>query len=166
MKQLLQEQSGLQPKLNWMKWRKISWLALGAMVLVLSHQNCAPAQGGSGAPSNSLSGSSPVTIIDSDKAGMELSFNSSSVLANSALTVIDVPGNCSSTQEGAVLGWKLEDASGNELSSGLSPCSNSQFMVNIASAQSLQCGVNYQVIAQLGAGAPAQISVSRDCSSN
>ena len=97
---------------------------------------------------------------------MELSFNSSSVLANSALSELDVPGNCSSAQEGAVLGWKLEDASGNELSSGLSPCSNGQFLVNIASAQSLQCGVNYQIIAQLGAGAPAQISVSRDCSSN
>ena len=154
-------------KQNWMKWRKISALTMLMGVLILSHQNCAPATMMTGTPglsgSGDISGGSPVSIIDNNKAGMELSFSTSSLQASSSSSVISIQGNCSLTQDGAVLGWKLDDASGNQIASGLAPCSEGQFSVNVESAQSLQCGSIYQVVAQLGAGDPAQIAIVRGC---
>jgi len=152
---------------------KKSWLAslglLGLLMLV-SHQNCAPTKLSNAAMAGASPSEAPmpVTIIDSSKSGAHLSFQFSEVQVQSQATTVPLVGSCDRSQEGATFGWTMnavnKDGSLGELvGSGQTTCESGAFAIDVPMDHSLACGAGYKVTARLGFGQPGETTLTKNC---
>lgn len=147
---------------NWRKLRSMGSLGALGFLMLFYYQNCAPAS-----QTRSLAGSadeaSIVTTIDNVNATTGVAFTQAKVqlLASAAPTVIQ--GACDAKQSGAVLGWKVRNAAGDEMERGYSVCDQGKFQVEMAPADELQCDQSYELTARLNAGAQGRVELKRDC---
>lgn len=160
------------------RMKRRQWFAgLGmlGLLLLFSHQNCAPsnmsATGTAGGSSAGIDPSRPVTIIDDSKSTAAVSFPYAEVEIQSKTSDASLNGICSTEQEGAVLGWKMnqvqDDGSlGAEVAQGYAECSGGSFKVDLASVQGLVCDRKYAVTARLGFAKPGQTVIHRRCGSS
>jgi hypothetical protein len=144
------------------------------LLLLFSHQNCAPAGGGMspnvasgiGAPAQASDGT--VSIIDESKSAVAVSFQTKSVELHAQTNEVQLSGICGLGQEGSVLAWrankiKADGSEGDEFARGFADCSKGAFSVQMSPTQDLACDQKYQVTARLGLGSPGQLVLSRRC---
>ncbi len=158
--------------------KKTGWLSsigLLGLLMLLSHQNCAPSSMSeeSGSPGGVTTGNpsqatSPVTIIDDSKSQAGLSFKISEVQITERTDVVPLEGICSTGQDGATFGWQLKEinsdgSSGASILSGSTTCSSGLFQVSVPATTNLGCGQRFKVSARLGFGSPAEVTVSKVC---
>ena len=137
--------------------RVTSFIALG-FVVILQYQNCAKAGGTSSADL-----SSPVSIIDKNNQGYDVSFQQTAVTIQSSVKTVDLNGACSTEQEGTIFQWQLKGADQSVLDTGSASCQSGAFVVAIAPTQSLDCDQPYQVTAQMGTGQSGEVLLTRSC---
>lgn len=157
--------------------RWLGTLGLLGLVLLFSHQNCAPPSGlkadtAIATEIGRVDIGQPVTIIDDSKTEAALNFPYPEIEFNAGTSNLTINGGCYASQEGATLGWKVLEVSatgtvGQELGKGYASCSSGLFHVNLDSLPTpLACGQRYKIRAQLGFGTPGETIVSRRCPSS
>ena len=142
---------------------------LGLMMLV-SHQNCAPsdrisaisAQAGVGAESGN-----PVSIIDESKSIAGLRFPYGEIELAGSAGVVHLQGDCPKNQDGAILAWRLielrdDGGQGAIVEQGRATCSEEHFVIQ-ASASALVCDRHYRAHAQLGFGQAGEVILHKPC---
>lgn len=152
---------------------KKSWFAslgLLGMLMLVSHQNCAPSNlsGAAQAGASPSEAPMPVTIIDSSKSGANLSFQFNEVQVQPQTTNVSLVGTCDQSQDGATFGWTVnvlnKDGSlGAEVGSGQTSCDSGSFNVDVPTDASLACGASYKVTARLGFGQPGETTLTKNC---
>jgi hypothetical protein len=152
-----------------------SWvgsLGLLGLLMLVSHQNCAPAGMANSASSAvnpaTSEGPLPVTIIDNSKSGANLSFQYDQVQVLAKASSVPLVGNCDQSQDGATFGWKLnainpDGSAGAEIISGSTTCESGSFNVDVPVQGKLACNSSYKVTARLGFGVPGEAVVTPEC---
>ena len=159
------QKPGVQ-KVNWRKWRSLGLILPSCTLMVLSHQNCAPApMAGNTLSSVTEAGDfSRVTVINEIKSGSVVSFAHKAIEITPQTESVVLDGVCPAGQEDAVLGWKLSDSQSKaEFARGYARCQNSVFTVELTPTQELICGREYKLAARLGLSEGAEVIVSRIC---
>ena len=159
--------------------RWLGSIGLLGLLMLFSHQNCAPSnlsatQNNAVSPgiNQSPDSAQPVTVIDDSKSQAGVSFQFQELEISAQANDLDLAGQCSRFQDGATLGWKINQISdsgvvGSEVVSGHAGCAEGSFHVAVQSIQSqLPCGHRYQLRAQLGLGQPGVAVISRQCASS
>ena len=149
---------------NWRKLKSVGTLGGLGLLMLFQYQNCAPVQGIQSSRTFSASDSGVVTTIDDVNMTTAVSFTQSKVQVSSSDAPTVIEGECSSMQEGAVLGWKVRDDHGQMRETGYSQCEQGHFQVEMAPSNELECDKSYEVSAQLGAGVGDRVQLERDCS--
>lgn len=149
---------------NWRKLRSVGTLGALGLLMLFHYQNCAPANGVQGLHISS-SDDGLVTTIDDVNMATGVAFLQSKVQVSASDHPTVIEGECSSLQEGAVLGWKVRDDEGRMRETGYSQCEQGHFQVEMAPANELECDKSYEVSARLAAGVEGRVEVERDCSS-
>lgn len=149
-----------EKRLNLRKWLNLGGLFCFAVVLML-YQNCAPP---AATNSSDYGDVPPPGVIDDVNLTTGLSFVQSSLELQSSNLTFDVHGICSSEQSGARLAWSLIDRATNaQVLSGYADCEKGGFRVRVNDSQSLSCGAEHVLTAQLGARKGGEVSVTRRC---
>lgn len=147
-------------------WNTVLFPVISA-VLVFHFQNCTPQGEGEVALERdpAADSSHSVTVIDPVNLNTAVSFNSKRVDLHSDVEAVVLTGQCSSEQEGSVLGWNvLDEVSGQEeRAQGFSKCEGGEFKIELAPTQELVCGQVYRVRARLGLGEAGETALSRRC---
>ena len=160
-------------KINMKKWRDLTVFSVFSLFVIVTHQNCAPVGGGASAGSSTLASASSTggenSTIDNVNKDTAVSFAAKELQLNSALSEIDLQGICAITQQDAVFGWEVrkstDDAEAPPFATGYSKCDQGKFVVTLAPTQLLECGVPYNVKAQLGFGQAGTSVITRACPS-
>lgn len=152
-------------RFNVEKWRSYTILLSLSFLVMLQYQNCAPnsmqAAQGQGFGDD---GSMPVSVIDHVNTDGLLRFNAKAVEIHTDVQAVVLKGVCSSSQNGSVLGWSVNDLEGGyELGRGYSVCQDGQFEIELAPTQQLECGHDYGVSAYIGNGEASELTISRRC---
>lgn len=149
----------IKPKRNWKKLMNMGSLGALGFIMLFQYQNCAPATG----VRSMASDSSIVNTIDDVNltTGVQFASPKLELAMNNEPTLIE--GACDSKQNGAVLGWKVHDANGEEKQRGYSVCEQGRFEVEMAPSSELECDQPYGVTARLNTGTSAQTEVHRAC---
>lgn len=155
---------------NHRKTRAILSFGLIGFVLLLSHQNCAPADSfaTAAAPHGvAVEAPLPVSIIDGSKREAALSFPFGEMELASNADHISLLGDCTETQEGSILGWRLYELSDDGRQSavvdeGRAVCSGRHFVIETSTA-GLACGRAYKAVARLGFGDPGEVVIHNSC---
>ena len=143
-----------------MRAMRVTSLMVLGMIVLLQYQNCAPAGGSS---ASSADASTPVSIIDQNNQGFDVSFVQKHVTIQSSAQTVSLDGACSLEQDGAVFQWQLKSADASVLGTGSASCQAGKFVVAIAPTQSLDCDQPYQVSAQIGTGQAGEVLLTRKC---
>jgi hypothetical protein len=149
---------------NWFKWRRIGVLFALAVFLIFKFQNCAPppaaiTQAGHGE-------SFPVSTIDDSHLTAAVAFPQTKVELKVDTEAAEIEGVCDLAQHGAILGWRLFDANGEEVTRGYSACEAGRFLVELAPTQEFVCDQPYKIAARLGMGDEGAVEVHRSCGSD
>jgi hypothetical protein len=160
-------------KVNWKKRRWLGSIGLLGLLLLFSHQNCAPAGGVSSVSSTaaalSATGStSQIQLTDEGESSAALSFSSASAVLTEGALQNNVVGVCSPQQQGALLAWDVQPVEtggslGAQVLNGYATCTSGTFTVALGASSQLTCGVSYRLTAQLGVASPGVITVSVPC---
>jgi hypothetical protein len=152
-------------KPNWYKWRRIAVLMAVAILLVMKFQNCAPAPKVMRAASGKAE-SFPVSTIDNTNLTTAVSFPQDKLQLKPETEAAQIEGVCDLAQHGAILGWRLYDSKGEEVSRGYTACEAGRFLVELAPTQEFICDEHYKITARLGMGDEGDVEVSRGCAQN
>ncbi len=150
---------------NWRKLKSVGTIGFLGLMMLFQYQNCAPAQGVRATRAYSVSDGGLVSTIDDVNVSTGVAFLQDKVQVQSSAEPTVIEGECSSLQEGAVLGWKVRDEQGHTRQTGYANCEQGHFAVEMAPANELECDQSYEVSAQLAAGVGGRVEVQRDCSS-
>jgi hypothetical protein len=167
----------IKAKVNWARRRWFGGLGMMGLLMLFSHQNCAPVGNSASGPSigsstssasSSTSDSQPITITDGSTATLTVSFAQPQVQLDVKSGQASVQGICSVQQEGSVLDWKVQpigaDGSfGTELLQGNATCTGGQFEVQLTDLTRLTCGDDYELTAQFGFVVPGQTVLTNPC---
>jgi len=148
------------------RWMNTLLFPVISAVLVFHFQNCTPQGEGEAALGSdpAADSSRPVTVIDPVNLNTAVSFNRKQVELHSDVESVVLAGQCSSEQEGSVLGWSvLDEASGQEQDRGFSRCEGGEFKIELAPTQELVCDQTYKIRARLGLGEAGETELSRRC---
>jgi hypothetical protein len=157
---------------NWERRRWLAGLGMIGLLMLFSHQNCAPSGNASGTTSTGTAlnpgDSQPITITDSSTQTLVVSFAQPQIQLNVQSGETSVQGICSTQQEGSVLSWTIQPASaggasGSDVRSGSATCTGGHFEVQLSNVEQLTCGEPYELTAQFGFVTPGQTVISYAC---
>ncbi len=160
----------IKPSRNYRRTRALLSFGLIGFVLLLSHQNCGPADSFATAavPNGfAVEAPMPVSIIDGSKRDAALRFPYDEVELSARADKVQIHGDCTDSQEGSILGWELYELAddGRPLAvvdEGRAKCSGRRFAIETSTA-ALSCGRTYKAVAQLGYGEPGEVIVHNSC---
>ncbi len=130
-------------------------------VALFQYQNCAPVN--SQAVLNDPTNSGRVGIIDNFDKSTQIKFVESEVVVPADIANVQIDGLCSSSQDGAILAWRVINDHNETISSGNSTCDLSGFRVYLSQVNQLPCGKSHALKAQFGFDIGDQVLIVRDC---
>ncbi len=165
--------AGKELKFNWPRTRSLTAIGLSGLLMLISHQNCAPASGSSGSSQTATVGSGQpggpiIQIDDGNTTTLQVFFPSAQTQLTLQGGAAVVRGSCSSSQDGSVLDWKLtalnvDGSQGSQIFNGYATCTGGAFAVDLTAANQLTCGDSYELSAQFGFVTPGMTVVSVPC---
>lgn len=137
----------------------IAGLVVLCTVLLTQFQNCAPAP----QPMAGSSGTDPDARVIDEFNKSQIQFPASSLQISDEASSAEITGLCSRAHNGARVRWTLWAPTGETIANGVGSCSGGGFSLHIERIEQLDCGVNFQLVAEGEWGESAFTGFSRWC---
>ncbi len=160
--------SQIKRKINKRKWKRLS-IVFGFSLFILAHyQNCAqvPHSRMVGSASADNGEDAPRYIIDPVQLDNGVAFVQKTVQVEEGQRTLELDGVCADGQVGATLRWDLRDQDEVNIGSGYADCDQGGFRLELSPVQTLKCGEQYTLSAQIGVGDGDTVQIQRDCGSS